>query len=92
MEEEEEPDYGITSGFERANPFRATFSYWKNLFQRAKKTKDIKNKINVFIKGPKWAHDVNHLPNEFKIDNNGKRIPHKIPIKQKEKELTYYLI
>ena len=86
MEEEEEPDYGITSGFERANPFRATFSYWKNLFQRAKKTKDIKNKINVFIKGPKWTPpDVNHLPNEFKIDNNGKRIPHKIPIKQKEK-------
>ena len=32
-EEEEEPEYGITSGFDRANAYNATFSYWKNLLQ-----------------------------------------------------------
>ena len=90
IEEEEEPDYGITSGFERANAFNATFSYWRNLISRAKKTKSIKNKINVFIKGPAWTpYDVNHLPNEFKIDHNGNRKVHKIPV---NKEKRAYLL
>ena len=31
-EEEEEPEYGITSGFDRANAYNATFSYWKIFF------------------------------------------------------------
>ena len=35
-EEEEEPEYGITSGFDRANAYNATFSYWKNLLQAKK--------------------------------------------------------
>lgn len=91
-EEEEEPDYGITSGFERANPFRATFSYWRNLFHRAKKAENFKDKIKVFTKGPKWTpSDVDHLPNEFKTDLKGNRIPHKIPVKQKEKR-AYILL
>lgn len=85
-EEEEEPDYGITSGFERANPFRATFSYWRNLIIRAKRTKKISDKIKVFTKGPKWTpKDVDHLPNDFKEDENGNRIPHKIPINNEKR-------
>ena len=33
--EEEEPDYGITSGFVNSSAYNATFSYWKNLIKRA---------------------------------------------------------
>jgi alkylglycerol monooxygenase len=54
IEEEEEPDYGITSGFERESPFVAIFSYWRNLFSWSRKTKTLKNKVNVFVKGPSW--------------------------------------
>jgi len=90
VEEEEEPDYGITSGFEKANVIDTNFSYWKNLFTRASKTKTIKNKINVFLKGPAWTpEDVNHLPNQFKTDINGERVPHKISIK---KETQVYIV
>lgn len=75
MEEEEEPDYGITSGFESSNAFTAQFSYWKNLFIRASRTKGIKNKANVFFKGPEYTpDDVDHLPPEYKVDEKGKRI------------------
>lgn len=75
MEEEEEPDYGITSGFESSNAFTAQFSYWKNLFTRASRTKGIKNKVNVFIKGPEYTpEDVEHLPNEYKVNEKGERV------------------
>ena len=75
MEEEEEPDYGITSGFESSNAFTAQFSYWKNLFTRAKRTKGLKNKVHVFVKGPEYTPaDVEHLPSEYKLDENGERI------------------
>jgi alkylglycerol monooxygenase len=67
IEEDEEPDYGITSGYERANPFNAVFSYWKDLFVNAKKTKSIKNKASVFLKGPAWTpDDLMGLPPEKK--------------------------
>jgi len=89
-EEEEEPDYGITSGFEEANAYSATFSYWKNLFIRAKRTKRFSDKIKVFLKGPKWTPpDVDHLPNNFKVDSNGNRIAYKINL---EKEKRYYVL
>ena len=86
VEEQEEPDYGITSGFERANAFNATFSYWQNLIKRAKKTNSFKNKLYVFIKGPEWTpSDVKHLPNHFKTDLNGNRIPHKIRLNNEKR-------
>ena len=88
--EEEEPDYGITTGFESANPYYAQFSYWKNLFTRARRTKSWKNKIRVFTKGPAWTpDDVPHLPPEYKTDENGNRLPHRIPIKP---ELGAYIL
>ncbi|MBO6515239.1 MAG: sterol desaturase family protein, partial [Bacteroidia bacterium] len=33
--EEEEPDYGITTGFESENAYNSNFFYWKDLFKRA---------------------------------------------------------
>ena len=79
--EDEEPDYGITPGFESANAYNAAFAYWGNLFTRAGRTKKFSDKIKVFTKGPAWTpDDVSHLPNEYKIDEKGERIPHKIPV------------
>ena len=76
--EEEEPNYGITSGFESSNAFVAQFSYWKNLFTRAYRTKGIKNKLSVFFKGPEFTpEDTEHLPSEYKTDANGKRIQYR---------------
>ena len=79
--EDEEPDYGITTGFESANAYNAAFAYWRNLFTRAGRTKKVSDKIKVFTKGPAWTpDDVPHLPNEYKVDEKGDRIPHKIPV------------
>jgi sterol desaturase/sphingolipid hydroxylase (fatty acid hydroxylase superfamily) len=36
MEEQEEPKYGITSGYKRSNAYNAIFSYWGELFSLAK--------------------------------------------------------
>lgn len=81
VEEKEEPLYGITTGFESANAYHATFSYWKNLFTRARRAKKFSDKIKVFTKGPAWTpEDVPHLPNEYRVDEKGARLPHKIPI------------
>lgn len=90
VEEEEEPDYGITTGFESANPYYAQLSYWKNLFTRASRTKSWANKIRVFTKGPEWTpEDVPHLPNEYKVDEKGNRLQHKITVKP---ELAAYIL
>lgn len=88
--EEEEPDYGITTGFESANPFYAQLAYWQNLFTRASRTKSLSNKIKVFTKGPAWTpDDVPHLPNEYKTDEKGNRLHHKINVKP---ELAIYVL
>ncbi len=90
VEEEEEPDYGITTGYERADPFDAVFSYWKNLFTRAGRTKRFVNKIKTFVKGPEYTpEDVPHLPDNYKTDANGNRLPHRIPINN---ENTAYIL
>jgi sterol desaturase/sphingolipid hydroxylase (fatty acid hydroxylase superfamily) len=54
VEEKEEPRYGITSGYKRSNAFNAVFSYWKELFLKARMTNSLKNKVNVFLKGPAY--------------------------------------
>ena len=73
-EEQEEPDYGITSGFESVNPYRAQFSYWGNLFKRASRTKSLKNKIKLFFEKPTWTpEDSPFLPDEFSTDSSGER-------------------
>jgi sterol desaturase/sphingolipid hydroxylase (fatty acid hydroxylase superfamily) len=91
MQEEEEPNYGITSGFDSANAYNATFSYWKNLFIRAKKTERFIDKIKVFIKGPKWTPgDVEHLDAVFKSDDKGNRIHQDFKLPLKNKWYTFF--
>lgn len=81
IEEEEEPEYGITSGFESTSAYDANFSYWKNLFNRAKKAHRFSDKIRVFIKAPKWIPEgSDQLTNNFKVDNKGNRLRDKISI------------
>ena len=89
--EEEEPDYGITSGFDSANAYNATFSYWKNLFVRAKKAKRFSDKLFVFLKGPKWTPaDVEHLEPVFKSDQNGDRIHQEFQLPVKNMWYTFF--
>ena len=73
--EEEEPDYGITTGFGSSNPFRAYFFYWADLFRRARETPDWKEKFLVFLKPPSWNPEgATSTPAEYQKDKNGKRI------------------
>ena len=89
--EEEEPDYGITSGFINSSAYNATFSYWKNLFKRAKMAKTPKDKILIFLKGPRWTpNDVEHLDPVFTTDNNGLREKPKFPISKERKWYTVF--
>lgn len=75
MKEDEEPNYGITSGFESSNIFKAQFFYWQNLFNRASRTKGVKNKVAVFVKSPEFTpKDVEHHSPEYKLDPSGDRI------------------
>ncbi len=78
MAEEEEPDFGITSGFQSSNAFNATFDYWVNMFTRASRTKGLKNKAKVFLKGPEFTpEDTPHLPPVYKSDKKGERIQYR---------------
>ena len=89
--EEEEPDYGITSGFINSSAYNATFSYWKNLFKRAKMAKTPKDKILIFLKGPRWTpYDVEHLDPVFTTDNNGLREKPEFPISKERKWYTVF--
>lgn len=72
--EQEEPEYGIISGFKSSNPYWAYFYYWSSLFKRAKDAKLWKNKIKLFLMPPAWENeDVPHLLSEEVMDGeNGK--------------------
>lgn len=60
--EQEEPKYGIISGFKSSNPYWAYFYYWSSLITRAKNAKHWTNKIKLFLKPPAWENeDVPHL-------------------------------
>jgi len=90
VKEEEEPLYGITSGFESNSPLSAQFSYWKDLFTRAYRTKSLSNKIKVFLKGPAWTpEDVGFLPSMYRTNKNGDRIKRDVRI---SKEMSAYII
>lgn len=73
-EEEEEPDFGITTGFESSSPYRAYFFYWADLFRRAKEATHWQDKIKIFLKPPSWNPEgAESTPAEFTVDENGKR-------------------
>ncbi|MCI4670158.1 MAG: sterol desaturase family protein [Bacteroidia bacterium] len=90
VEEEEEPDYGITTGFESSNPYRAYFFYWKDLIRRARGAKTFKEKVLVFVKPPVWNPEgVEHQEPEFKVDDKGERKKYSNPI---PRALTAYIL
>jgi alkylglycerol monooxygenase len=90
VKEEEEPLYGITSGFESNSPLSAQFSYWNDLFTRAYRTKSFGDKIRVFLKGPAWTpKDVGFLPSAYRTDKKGDRIKRDVRI---TKEMSSYII
>ena len=76
--ETEEPEFGIVKGFESSNPYFAYFSYWLDLFKRAGKMNNLKDKVLVFIKPPDWTGEGEEfdLP-EFQTDESGKRLKYK---------------
>lgn len=79
--EEEEPDYGITTGFESENAYNSNFFYWKDLIKRARMASSFKDKIKLFFAKPEWTpSDVGYLPNHFKTDEQGNRLPHETPV------------
>lgn len=88
--EEEEPEYGITSGFESNSALRAQFSYWQDLITRASRAKKFSDKIKVFLKGPAWTpEDVGFLPSEYKTLPTGERIKRDVRI---TKEMSTYIL
>jgi alkylglycerol monooxygenase len=90
VREDEEPLYGITSGFESNSALSAQFSYWKDLFIRAFRTKSFADKIRVFIKGPAWTpEDVGFLPSMYRTNEKGERIKRDVRM---TKEMSAYII
>ncbi|MBI1305136.1 MAG: hypothetical protein GC181_00825 [Bacteroidetes bacterium] len=80
--EEEEPEYGITTGFESADAYNAHFFYWKDLFARARKANKWSDKIKLFFSKPGWTpEDAGYLPNRYYTDEKGNRLPHERVIK-----------
>ncbi len=79
--EEEEPEYGITTGFESESAFNSNFFYWKDLFKRASMTASFKDKIKLFFAKPEWTpRDVGYLPDQYKKDEQGNRLVHAVPM------------
>ena len=54
QKEEEEVYYGITTPLASWNPIWANFHYWVVLWDTAKKSANLSDKIKVFIKPPGW--------------------------------------
>ncbi len=79
--EEEEPQYGITTGFESGNAYDAVLFYWKDLFIRARRTEKWGDKFRVFLKGPNYTpDDVEFLPTKYRTDEEGSRLHHRIEL------------
>ncbi len=57
QEEEDEVVYGITKPLASWNPVWANFHYWSDLAETARRSKGLRDKINVFIKPPGWFPD-----------------------------------
>ena len=88
--EEEEPDYGITTGFESESAYNSNFFYWKDLFKRASMASNFKDKVKIFFAKPEWTpSDVGYLPPQYKTDEQGNRLPHQRPI---SKPFGFYLL
>lgn len=81
VEEDEEPDYGITTGFDSANPYRAYLHYWGELFRKAKETPRWQDKLKVFISPPDFQPaGAAPTPAEYQVDAQGRRVKQHIDV------------
>src|SRR6185503_812343 len=53
-EEKEEVVYGITTPLRSWNPVWANFSYWGELFAKARRTRRLGDKVRMFLAPPGW--------------------------------------
>ncbi|MEM7370132.1 MAG: sterol desaturase family protein [Bacteroidota bacterium] len=73
--EEEEPDYGITTGLDSANPYWTYLHYWADLIKRARAASNWKDKIRIFLMPPTWTPEgVPFSSPEFKVNDKGERV------------------
>ena len=73
--EEEEPDYGITSGLGSSNPYWTYLHYWVDLFKRSKAADNWKDKVKIFLMPPTWTPEgVPFLEPAYQTDREGKRL------------------
>ncbi|MCF8257498.1 MAG: sterol desaturase family protein [Flavobacteriales bacterium] len=57
QEEKEEVVYGITTPLASWNPVWANVHYWNDLWDLAKRSKGVKDKVLVFLRPPGWQPD-----------------------------------
>lgn len=57
QKEEDEVVYGITKPLASWNPVWANFHYWSDLTETARRSKGLRDKVNVFVKPPGWFPD-----------------------------------
>jgi sterol desaturase/sphingolipid hydroxylase (fatty acid hydroxylase superfamily) len=55
--EEEEPVYGITNPLRSWNPVWANLHYWVELWDKAKRTRRLSDRLRLFVKPPGWQPD-----------------------------------
>ncbi|MEL6637096.1 MAG: sterol desaturase family protein [Bacteroidota bacterium] len=72
--EVEEPEFGIISGFESANPYWAYLHYWADLYRRSKAIPGWGDKIRLWLMPPAWMPDGMKVDKpEFEVDERGRR-------------------
>jgi sterol desaturase/sphingolipid hydroxylase (fatty acid hydroxylase superfamily) len=57
QEEDEKPQYGLTSSLETYNPIKVVFNEWVKIKKDLSKPGPVKQKLNYLIKAPGWSHD-----------------------------------
>ena len=57
QEEDEKPEYGLTSSLGTYNPLKVVFNEWGKIVKDLSKPGPIKQKINYLIQAPGWSHD-----------------------------------
>ncbi len=53
--ETEAPVYGLVKALRKLDPFTAQFHYWGELWERARSTPRLADKLRVLVKGPPWT-------------------------------------
>jgi sterol desaturase/sphingolipid hydroxylase (fatty acid hydroxylase superfamily) len=57
QKEDEEPVYGITSPLRSWNPVWANLHYWVELWEKARRTRRLADRLRLFVKPPGWQPD-----------------------------------